>query len=124
MSASEAVVPYSVPPSQQFDGNDGNRSTFEISVGIPGQDFRVLPSTKSGVTYIISLEGCDQPTDPSNCTNLRDAEIFDSTQNTRFQVTRSTQQSAIGQYEVDLEDALNMIADGLFGYDHVALGPA
>lgn len=124
MSTSETVAPYSVPPSQQFDGNDGSWSTFRISVGIPGQDFRVLPSTKSGVTYVISPEGCNQPTDPSNCANLRGAEIFGSTQNTGFQVARSTQWSAIGQYGVDLEDALNMTADGLFGYDHVALGPA
>jgi hypothetical protein len=124
MSTSKAITPYSVPPSQQFDGNDGSWSTFEISVGIPGQDFRVLPSTKGGVTYVIAPEGCDQPTDPSNCANLRGAEIFDSTQNTGFQVTRSTQWSAIGQYGVDLEEALNMTAEGLFGFDHVALASA
>lgn len=81
----------------------------------------MLPSTKSGITYVIAPEGCDQPTDPTNCANLRGAEIFDSTQNTGFQVARSTQWSAIGQYGVDLEDALNMTAEGLFGYDHVAL---
>ncbi|KAJ4317967.1 hypothetical protein N0V94_004650 [Neodidymelliopsis sp. IMI 364377] len=124
MSSSEAVAPYSVPPSQQFDGNDGSWSTFEISVGIPGQDFRVLPSTKSGVTYVIAPEGCNQPTDPTNCANSRGAEIFSSAQNTGFQVTQSTQWSAIGQYGVDLEDMLNMTAQGLFGYDHVALGAA
>lgn len=124
MSSSEIAAPYSVPPSQQFDGNDGSWSTFEISVGIPGQDFRVLPSTKSGVTYVIAPEGCDQPTDPTNCANLRGAEIFDSTQNTGFQVAQSTQWSAIGQYGVDLEDALDMTAEGLFGYDHVALEAA
>lgn len=124
MTTSSAVAPYSVPPSQRFDGNDGSWSTFQISVGIPGQDFRVLPSTKSGVTYVISPEGCNQPTDPSNCANTRGAEVFDSTQNTGFQVTRSTQWSAIGQYGVDLEDTLNMTADGLFGYDHVSLGSA
>ena len=124
MPLCEAVAPYSVPPSQQFDGNDGSWSTFKINVGIPGQDFRVLPSTKSGVIYVISPEGCNQPTDPRNCANLRGAEIFDSTQNTGFQVARSTQWSAIGQYGVDLEDALNMTAEGLFGYDHVTLGPA
>ncbi|KAF3048211.1 hypothetical protein E8E12_011274 [Didymella heteroderae] len=124
MSSSDAVVPYSVPPSQHFDGNDGSWSTFEISVGIPGQDFRVLPSTKSGVTYVIAPEGCNQPTDPSNCANLRGAEIFESTQNTGFQVTKSTDWSAIGQYDVDLEGALNMTAEGLFGYDHVTLGSA
>lgn len=124
MSSSGLVSPVSVPPSQRFDGNDGGWSTFTISVGIPGQDFRVLPSTKSGVTYVIAPEGCNQPTDPTNCANLRGAEVFGSTQNTGFQVARSTQWSAIGQYSVDLENALNMTAQGLFGYDHVALGPA
>ncbi|KAJ4342862.1 hypothetical protein N0V95_006802 [Ascochyta clinopodiicola] len=124
MSSPQAPVPYSVPPSQQFDGNDGSWSTFEISVGIPGQDFRVLPSTKSGVTYVIAPEGCSLPTDPTNCANMRGADIFNSAQNPGFQVAQSTQWSAIGQYDVDLEDALNMTAEGLFGYDHVALGPA
>ena len=124
MSSLKAVAPYSVPPSQQFDGNDGSWSTFEISVGIPGQDFRVLPSTKSGITYVISPEGCNQPTDPTNCANLRGAEIFDSTQNTGFQVARSTQWSTIGQYGVDLEDSLGISAEGLFGYDRVVLGAA
>ncbi|KAG9198434.1 hypothetical protein G6514_009932 [Epicoccum nigrum] len=121
---STSVAPYSVPPSQQFDGNDGSWSTFEISVGVPGQDFRVLPSTRGGVTYVISPEGCNQPTDPANCANLRGAEIFGSTQNTGFQVEKSTQWSAIGQYEVNLESALNMTAEGLFGFDHVALAAA
>lgn len=124
MSSSKVAAPYSVPPSQQFDGNDGSWSTFEISVGTPGQDFRVLPSTKGGVTYVIAPEGCNQPTDPTNCANLRGAEIFDSSQHTGFEVARSTSWSAIGQYGVDLEDALNMTAEGLFGYDHVALGAA
>ena len=121
---STSVAPYSVPPSQQFDGNDGSWSTFEISVGVPGQDFRVLPSTRGGVTYVISPEGCNQPTDPANCANLRGAEIFGSTQNTGFQVEKSTQWSAIGQYEVNLESALNMTAEGLFGFDNVALAAA
>lgn len=124
MSNPAAIAPYNVPPSQQFDGNDGSWSTFEISVGKPGQDFRVLPSTKSGVIYVIAPEGCNQPTDPPNCANLRGAEIFDSSQNTGFQVTKSTDWSAIGQYDVDLEDALNMTGQGLFGYDQVALGSA
>lgn len=84
----------------------------------------MLPSTKSGVTYLIPPEGCNQPTDPLNCANMRGAEVFDSTQNTGFQVEKSTGWSAIGQYGVDLEDALNMTADGLFGYDRVSLGPA
>lgn len=121
---STSVAPFSVPVSQQFNGNDGSWSTFEISVGVPGQDFRVLPSTKGGVTYVISPEGCGQPSDPGNCASLRGADIFGSSQNTGFQVDKSSQWSAIGQYEVNLEASLNMTAQGLFGYDRVTLGPA
>ena len=117
-------APYVVPPSQQFDGNDGFWSTFYVSVGNPAQDFRVLPSTKGGVTYLIAPEGCSLPSDPADCPNLRGAEIFQSSQNIGFQTNVSTSWSAIGQYGVDLEDALGYTADGIFGFDKVALGPA
>ncbi|KAH7075685.1 aspartic peptidase domain-containing protein [Paraphoma chrysanthemicola] len=119
-----APAPYTVPPSQKFDGNDGSWSTFKISVGTPGQDFRVLPSTKSGVTQLVVPDGCQAGIDPSNCAQLRGAEVFNSAQNIGFQVNVSTSWSSIGQYDVDLEQTLNYTAAGLFGFDKVALGPA
>jgi hypothetical protein len=122
--ATAAAQPYVVPPSQKFDGNDGSWSTFKISVGTPGQDFRVLPSTKSGVTQVIVPEGCVPGLDPPDCAQRRGAEIFNSEQNTGFQVNASSSWSLIGQYAVDLEDALNYTARGLFGFDKVSLGSA
>lgn len=122
--ATSAPQPYVVPPSNQFDGNDGSWSTFKISVGTPGQDFRVLPSTKGGVTYVIAPEGCIAGVDPDDCPNRRGAEIFQSSQNIGFQVNVSTSWSTIGQYDVDLEEALNYTSKGFFGFDKVALGPA
>ncbi|KAH7359891.1 aspartic peptidase domain-containing protein [Pyrenochaeta sp. MPI-SDFR-AT-0127] len=122
--ATAAPEPYVVPSSKQFDGNDGSWSTFKISVGNPGQDFRVLPSTKGGVTYVIAPEGCLQGIDPADCPNSRGAEIFQSSQNIGFQANVSTSWSAIGQYDVDLEDALGYAAKGFFGFDKVSLGPA
>ncbi|KAF2027551.1 acid protease [Setomelanomma holmii] len=119
-----AVAPYTVPPSQKFDGNDGSWSTFKISVGTPGQDFRVLPSTKSGATQLVVPDGCQAGIDPSNCAQLRGADIFNSAQNIGFQVNVSTSWSSIGQYDVNTEQALNYSAAGLFGFDKVALGPA
>lgn len=119
-----AAQPYVVPPSQKFDGNDGSWSTFKISVGTPGQDFRVLPSTKSGVTQLVVPDGCQAGIDPSNCPQLRGAEIFNSAQNSGFQVSASTSWSSIGQYDVDIEEALNYTAAGLFGFDKVTLGTA
>ncbi|KAJ4369180.1 hypothetical protein N0V83_006264 [Neocucurbitaria cava] len=122
--ATASPEPYVVPPSQEFDGNDGSWSTFKISVGTPGQDFRVLPSTKGGVTYVIAPEGCIAGVDPSDCASLRGAEIFQSSQNIGYQTNVSTSWSAIGQYDVDLEDALNYTQEGLFGFDKVSLGGA
>ncbi|KAL1792799.1 hypothetical protein ACET3X_009306 [Alternaria dauci] len=122
--ATEAPEPYVVPPSDKFDGADGSWSTFKISVGTPGQDFRVLPSTKGGVTYVIAPEGCLDGVDPTDCPQLRGIEVFESAQSTGFQVDASTTWSAIGQYDVDLEDALNYTGRGLFGLDTVTLGAA
>jgi hypothetical protein len=117
------VQPYVVPPSQKFDGNDGSWSTFKISVGNPGQDFRVLPSTKAGVTQVIVPDGC-RDTDPANCPQLRGIEVFNSAQSPGFQISVSNSWSLIGQYGVDLEDALNYTAGAVFGFDKVALGVA
>jgi hypothetical protein len=122
--ATAAAQPYVVPLSQKFDGNDGSWSTFKISVGTPGQDFRVLPSTKSGVTQVVVPDGCVAGIDPPNCAQLRGADIFNSAQNIGFQVNASTSWSAIGQFGVDLEDALNYTSPGLFGFDKVSLGAA
>ena len=120
--ASAQPEPYVVPPSTTFDGPDGSWSTFKISVGTPGQEFRVLPSTKSGVTFVIAPEGCLAGVDPTDCPELRGIDVFRSSQNIGFQVNESTTWSAIGQYDVDLEDALNYTGRGLYGLDTVSLG--
>lgn len=121
---SASPTPYTVPPSGKFDGADGSWSTFKVSVGSPGQDFRVLPSTKAGVTYVIAPEGCLAGVDPADCPQLRGIDIFNSVQNTGFQANASSTWSAIGEFEVDLEQALNYTGRGLFGTDVVSLGAA
>ncbi|KNG44998.1 peptidase aspartic protein [Stemphylium lycopersici] len=120
----EVPEPFIVPPSDEFDGSDGSWSTFKISVGSPGQDFRVLPSTKAGVTYVIAPDGCLDGVDPPDCPQLRGIEVFNSAQNIGFQVNESSTWSAIGEFEVDLEEALNYTGRGLFGTDTVSLGAA
>lgn len=120
---SSIATPYVVPPSQRFDGNDGSWSTFKISAGTPGQDFRVLASTQSGQVLLVVPEGCVEG-DGANCPSQRGAEIFNSAQSPGFSANSSTTWSTIGQYDVELESKLNYTAGGLFGYDKVALGPA
>ena len=116
-------APYVVPPSQKFDGNDGSWSTFKISVGTPGQDFRVLASTQSGVTQVIVPDGCLEG-DGENCPALRGIEVFNSAQSAGFQTNVSSTWSTIGQYDVDMQSRLGISAPGFFGYDKVTLGPA
>jgi hypothetical protein len=114
--------PYEVPPSQEWDGNDGSWSTFKITIGTPPQEFRVLASTQSGQTFTVMPDGCIAGTDPSNCAELRGAQIFDSAQSPGFLSNTSSTWDWIGQYDIDLEDRLNYTARGIFGYERIALG--
>ncbi len=114
-------APYVVPPTQQFDGNDGSWSTFSIHVGTPGQDFRVLVSTASSETWLPVPEGC-LAEEPSDCPSLRGAEPFNSAQSPGFQYDESSSWEYVGLYGIDVEAELNYTANGLYGYDRVGLG--
>src|SRR4051812_44324038 len=96
---SSVPTPYVIPPSQQFDGNDGQWSTFKLSVGSPGQDFRVLASTKSGETWLVVPEGCLEG-DGADCPSQRGAGVFGASQSPGFQVNVSSTWSTIGQYKI------------------------
>ena len=51
---------FSLPPSGNWDGNDGAWSTFTIRVGTPAQLFRVLPSSNGQETWIPIPDSCQQ----------------------------------------------------------------
>ncbi|KAF1963202.1 acid protease [Byssothecium circinans] len=119
-TSSPTPQPYVVPPSQEFDGNDGSWSTFKVNVG--GQDLRVQASTKSGETYVIVPAGCVAGVDPSNCASSRGAGILNSAQSPGFQSNTSSTWSTIGQYDIGLEQNLGYEGRGMFGYDTVTLG--
>lgn len=117
----EAPLPYIVPSSEQFDGNDGKWSTHFVSIGTPPQAFRVLVSTRSGETWVPVPEGCSS-TDSANCGDLRGVEAFNSAASSGFQVNQSSTWSPLGIYALGLEEELNYTGNGLYGYDTVALG--
>jgi hypothetical protein len=58
--------PTVVPPSGDFDGNDGRWSTFFVNInsdskGVNGQNFKVLISTSSPITLVPDkTDGCDE----------------------------------------------------------------
>ncbi|EON66382.1 hypothetical protein W97_05479 [Coniosporium apollinis CBS 100218] len=114
-------APFVFTPSQDWDGNDGSWSTFNVNVGTPGQDFRVLISTSGYETWVVAPEGCT-PTDPSDCATARGAEIFNSAASPGFETNQSSTWDMIGLYSLDLEKHLGYSGNGLFGYDRVGLG--
>jgi len=119
--ATVVPAPYSVAPSQQWDGNDGYWSTFDVNVGTPGQNFRVLPSTAGSETWVPLPDGC-QTNAPSNCPQLRGVENFDSAASTGFMHNRSSTWKENGIYTLDLETRLDIHGNGFYGYDNVSLG--
>lgn len=114
--------PYEIPPSQEWDGDDGSWSTFKIAIGTPPQEFRVLASTQSGQTFVVTPEGCLAGIDPADCAKSRGAQVINSAQSPGFSTNQSSTWELIGTYGINLESALNYSARGLFGYDKVSLG--
>lgn len=118
-------APVVIPPSQQFDGNDGSWSTFFVNVGTPGQDFRVLISTAASSTYIPLLGVCPKGQGvPSDCYDSRGILPFNSQQNTGFQVDDSSTWDNYGMYNAALEQDLGLDFNASYGFDTVRLGQA
>ena len=105
-----------VAPSQQFDGNDGPWSSFNIEIGTPPQTVRVLPSTKSTQTWAINPQGCTS-SDASNCSDSRGG-FFNPNTSSSWTVNKDI---SGGYYPLELETDLNVTGTGLYGYDTVAL---
>lgn len=61
---------FSVNPSKEWLGNDGNWSTFTVVVGTPPQRFQVLPATSLSYTLLVNGSGCEKNA-PIDCSTLR-----------------------------------------------------
>ncbi|EGR47485.1 uncharacterized protein TRIREDRAFT_108686 [Trichoderma reesei QM6a] len=104
--------PVSVSPSQFFEGIDGPWSTFELRVGTPAQNLRVLPGTSSTQTVVVLPEGC-QIIKVTDCANSRGG---------LFNTTASKTWDDIGLYGLGIENSLGYSDNGEFGHDTVGLG--
>ena len=118
------IQPFSFPPSQTWDGNDGSWSTFIIQIGTPPQTFRILPATNLDETWVPIPAGCNQTGAPSDCGNLRGADAFQVALSQGFNKNSSSTWVENGANNLLMEDNLDLgkSANGDYGFDTVELG--
>jgi hypothetical protein len=117
--------PYVLPPSGEFDGNDGRWSSFRINVGDReakgrGQNFRVLVSTSSSVLQVpAQASWCDD----DECARDRGIEVYQSRQQRGLVMEASTDWVQNGIYNFPTPywwDGRNLNAT--YGWSSVGLG--
>lgn len=89
------------------EGVDGPWSTFELRVGTPAQNIRILPGTSSTQTLVVLPEGC-QIINVTDCANSR-GDLFNT--------TASSTWKEIGLFSLGFENALGFTDNGEFGHD-------
>lgn len=112
--------PYSFPPSQFFEGNDGDWSTFILRVGTPAQSFRVLPATNGQETWVPLIQAC-VPNITASCGDARGVNGFDQQPHGGFENNRSSTWVKEGIFDLGAEAQLGYQGNGLYGYDTVGL---
>ncbi|PQE17034.1 Acid protease protein [Rutstroemia sp. NJR-2017a BBW] len=116
-------APIVVPPSQYFEGVDGEWSTFNIRIGTPAQSVRVIASTNSPATLVVLPGGCTtnaiDPV-PSDCASSRGG-TFDNALSTSWD-----NQGIFGINGVSygFEANLGYEFDAQYGLDTLGLGYA
>jgi hypothetical protein len=112
----------SISPSQFFEGNDGLWSTFNVNVGTPFQQCRVLPATSQSAIFVVLGQGCPEQ-DPGNCADLRGG-IFtpDPAQDISWQPQQAADGDPYFVLPFDSEAGLpNYTANGEVGFDALRL---
>ena len=115
--ASSSPLPIVIPPSQDFDGNDGPWSSFYLEIGTPPQDVKVLISTAAYQTCAVLPQGCID-SDPPDCATSRGGQ-FIPTQSSTWKYNNA---SANGTFMLGLETNLDYSGNGNYGYDTIVLG--
>ncbi|KAJ8611614.1 hypothetical protein MRB53_037838 [Persea americana] len=117
MERSTIPAPFVVKPTNEWDGDDGNWSSFAISVGTPPQYFRVLPSTSSPDITLPVEEGCQGSLiGLPNCGGLRGGEDGNP-----YLRNNSSTWSLTGLYQVFRQQTI-FNETGVFGTDNVTIG--
>jgi hypothetical protein len=114
--ATTIPAPLSVPPTDYWEGVDGQWNTQALRLGTPVQYSRVIVSTASQETYVIHPKVCEYTTNATACSKLADSRggIYNSNLSTTYETE--------GIYEIWMEKNLKYEANALYGYDSVTLG--
>ncbi|RDW70342.1 hypothetical protein BP5796_08739 [Coleophoma crateriformis] len=111
-------APIGIAASQDWDGNDGQWSTFPIQVGTPPQLVKVLPGTSAYQTLVVLPQGCIE-TDPSDCAQQRGGQFLVNSSST-WQANLANLTSNI--YPLEIETRLGLTGRGLYGFDDITIG--
>jgi hypothetical protein len=105
----------SISPAENWDGIDGQWSSFYVQVGTPAQAMRVMVSTASEQTLVVlGPQGCSIADDETACADARGQ---------LFKPSASTTWDPLGTYGFDIETNLDGYdANGNYGLDMVSLG--
>jgi hypothetical protein len=129
---------FSVQPSLKFDAQDGNWSTFAISVGSSDsggpQTFRVVVSTLSLELWLFTPNSCVQtdsnaPTPPSDCAYRRGIGYYNGGQSTGYAGNRSTTRTGgsriepidLGNENLDPKTTYGEAASGVIWEDNFSM---
>ncbi|OCL09065.1 acid protease [Glonium stellatum] len=111
--STQIPAPVSVTPDQNWDGIDGQWSTFTLRVGTPQQFVRTFVSTASQQTWVVLAEACSDKSDVQACTESR---------GWTYNTSQSSTWDQIGFYMLWTERNMGYSGNGQYGYDTVGLG--
>jgi hypothetical protein len=120
---------FSVQPSLKFDVQDGNWSTFAITVGNSGssgpQTFRVVVSTLSYDLWLFTPDSCvvtnpDAPTPPTDCAYVRGVGYYNGAQSLGYEGNRSN--TGTGGSRMEPIDLGNLNLDPMATLNGTAVG--
>lgn len=112
-ASAASPAPIAFPPSQHWDGVDGEWSSFTLRVGTPAQVVRTFVSFASYQTWVVLPQGCSLAADQAECVAARGG-TYDNHTSSTF-VPR-------GIYDLWVAKNLGYEGNALYGYDTVALG--
>ena len=115
--ASSPPAPLIIPPSQDFDGNDGPWSSFYLQIGSPPQYVKVFISTAGYQTWAVLPQGC-LVSDPPDCATSRGGQFIPSQSST----WNYNNANVNGTFTLGLETNLDYSGNGEYGYDTIILG--